>query len=350
MRGENSNFVTASLKGASQVFFMENVITGALFLIAIFYASFVSGTWATSIGAVVGLIVATAVAYVLDYDESSRRSGLFGFNGILIGVALPTFVSTSPELWAYIVIAAALTTVVTAAFAATLTKSWGVPGSTGPFVLVAWLMVAGAYSFGSLHLPSEAQKLATDYQLGAASLPAPIEAVEIFFRNIAQVYLLGNWISGAIILLGILIASRPAGLAAVCGSLLAMATALVMRADPALVSQGLYGFSPVLTAMALSVVFVQPSPLVIVYAALGVIVTVFLQAAFDLILAPIGLPSFTAAYVLTMYLFIAPRKFAAPHPHKPVARHPPPPADHATDKPDTPATTEPTREGRAARK
>jgi urea transporter len=164
-----------------------------------------------------------------------------------------------------------------------------------------------------------------------------VEAVEIFFRNIGQVYLLGSWISGAIILLGIFIASRAAGLAAVGGSLLAMGTAFVMRADPSLVSQGLYGFSPVLAAMALSVVFVQPSPVVIGYAALGVIVTVFLQAAFDLILAPIGLPSFTAAYVLTMYLFIAPRKFAPPHPHKPVVDHALNPAAHAPADP-TPET------------
>ena len=38
MRCENGNFITVCLKGASQVFFMENVVTGALFLDAIFYA------------------------------------------------------------------------------------------------------------------------------------------------------------------------------------------------------------------------------------------------------------------------------------------------------------------------
>lgn len=328
MRGEGENFLSTCLKGASQVFFMENAITGALFLVAIFYASFVTGVWATSIGAVIGVVVATAVASALSFDEKARLSGLFGFNGILIGVALPTFVATSPTLWLYIIVGAALSTIVTAAFAATLTKSWGVPGSTGPFVLSAWLLLAGAYSLGSLRVLSETQKLATDYQLGTAVLPGLVEGGEIFFRNIGQVYLLGSWVSGAIILLGIFIASRPAAVAAVAGSLLAMGTAFVMRPDPALVSQGLYGFSPVLTAMALSVVFVQTSPLVIGYAALGVVVAVFLQAAFDLILAPIGLPSFTAAYVLTMYLFIAPRKFAPPHPHKPVAAHPLKPGDH----------------------
>ena len=161
MRGDD-NFLTLWLKGASQVFFMENVITGALFFVAIFYASFVSGNWATSIGAVLGVIVATETARLLDADDKSRLSGLYGFNGILVGVALPTFIAVSPQLWLYIIVGAALSTVVTGAFSATLTKSWGVPGSTGPFVLTGWLLLAGAYSFGSLRVVGETTKLGTD--------------------------------------------------------------------------------------------------------------------------------------------------------------------------------------------
>lgn len=321
MQISEGNFVNVCLKGAGQVFFMENAITGALFLLAIGYASFESGVWATTVGAIVGLVVSTATALVMNVDEKSYRSGLFGFNGILVGVALPTFIAVSPQLWVYIVIGAAISTVVTAAFSASITKSWGIPGSTGPFVLTAWLLLAGAYSFGSLHVVGETPKLATDYALGQVSIPNGIELVEIFFRNIGQVYLLGSWISGAIILLGIFIASRPAGIAAVAGSILALATAVFMRADPAVVAQGLYGFSPVLTAIAVGTVFLKPSAPVAGYAALATVATVFVQAGFDVVMAPTGLPSYTAPYVLTMYLFIAPRMFEAPHPHKPVADH-----------------------------
>jgi urea transporter len=94
-----------------------------------------------------------------------------------------------------------------------------------------------------------------------------------------------------------------------------------MGADPAVVSQGLYGFSPVLTAMAIGVIFLAPSWLVALYALLATIVTVFVQGALDVIVDPLGIPSFTAPYVLTMYLFIAPRKSAPPHPHKAVSEH-----------------------------
>lgn len=315
----NNNFITLCLRGTSQVFFMENRLTGLLFFIAMAYASYVTGIWATTIGAFVGVIVATLTAKLLDCDEDSISSGLYGFNGILVGAALPTFIAASPQLWIYVIIGAAISTVITAAVSATLTKSWDIPGSTGPFVLTGWLMVAGAYAFGGLDVSSETPKLATDYLQGVVSIPAPAELVEIFFRNIGQVYLLGSAVSGAIILAGIFLASVPAGVAAALGSLIAMIVAIGMGADPVSVSQGLYGYSSVLTAMAVGVIFLKSSWRVALYAGLATVATVFLQGALDVIMLPDGLPSFTAPYVLTLYLFIAPKKLLAPHPHQPVA-------------------------------
>lgn len=321
MAAQNNNFAMVCLRGAGQVFFMENALTGLLFIFAIAYASYDGGQWVTTAGAILGLLVATLTSMWMDTDKPSTESGLYGFNGILVGVALPTFIAVSPQLWFYIIVGAAVSTVATAAFAASLTKSWGVPGSTGPFVLTAWLMVGGAYAFGSLDVTGDTARMATDYLSGAAVIPAADELVQIFFRNIAQVFLLGSAVSGVIILIGIFIASRPAGIAAIAGSLIAMICAIVMRADPSVVIQGLYGFSPVLTAIAVGVIFLRTSPRVVLYAVLATIATVFVQAAYDVVMSPLGLPSFTAPYVLTMYLFVAPKKAFAPHPHKPVEKH-----------------------------
>ena len=321
MADVSGNFAIRCLRGTSQVFFMENALTGVLFFAAMAFASYQTGVWATTIGAAVGVVVATATAHLLKCDEQSIDQGLYGFNGILVGAALPTFIAVSPALWVYVVVGAAASTVVTATLGATLTRSWGIPGSTGPFVLTGWLMVAGAYSFGGLDVTGDTPKLATDYVAGIASIPAPIELVQIFFRNIGQVYLLGSEVSGAIVLLGIFIASVPAGIAAAAGSLIAMVVAIGMGADPSVVSQGLYGFSPVLTAMAIGVIFLKPSWMVALYALLATVVTVFVQGGLDVLVAPGGIPSFTAPYVLTMYLFIAPRKSTPPHPHSAVTEH-----------------------------
>ena len=321
MSETKANIVIQSLRGASQVFFMENALSGVLFFIAMAYASYESGVWATTVGAAVGVVVATLSAWMMGCEEEATSSGLYGFNGLLVGAALPTFIVASPQLWVLIVVGAAASTVFTAAFSATLTSRWAIPGSTGPFVLIGWLLVASSHSFGGLQVIGEGPKLASDYVQGLSATPAPAELVEVFFLNVGQVCLLGNWISGVIVLIGIFIASVPAGIAAAAGSLTAMIVSVAMGADPSAVIKGLYGFSPVLTAMAVGVIFLTPAPKVVLYAALATVMTVFVQGALDVMVAPAGIPSLTAPYVLTMYLFIAPKKYMAPHPHRTVADH-----------------------------
>ncbi len=137
-------------------------------------------------------------------------------------------------------------------------------------------------------------------------IPPGMALVEIFFRNIGQVFLLGSWFSGAIILAGVFIASVPAGIAVIAGSLIATGVSIGMVAGPGLVRPGLYGFSLVLTALAVGVVFLRPSLRVALYAGLASIVTVFVRGARDVIVAPAGVPSFTAPFVLTMDLSLAP--------------------------------------------
>lgn len=307
------NTLKLALKGTSQVFFMENVWTGLLFLIAIFYASVVSGNYMTFIGAVIGVVTATITAQLLDTNQAMRDAGLYGFNGVLVGVALPTFIATSPALIFIIIFGSILSVVVTDTFNNALTKKLGIPGSTGPFVLCGWLMMACAYNFGYLDVNHfSGGSIATDYVLSGSAVPSIGTLIQIFFKNIGQVFLLGSAISGVIVLAGIFVASWQAGVAAAAGSLIAIVIALFMGADPKDVAEGLYGFSPVLTAMAISVIFFKPSAKVIVYAVLATIITVLIQGSLDIIMIPDGLPSFTAPYVLTMYLFVGARGLVDP--------------------------------------
>ncbi|MFT0533863.1 urea transporter [Castellaniella hirudinis] len=305
MAAHQSHCVSISLRGAGQVFFLGNALAGALFIAAIAYAAFDSHHWAPAGGALLGLIIATGTALGWMRDRSAVRAGLYGFNGILVGVALPTFLAASPWLWAGVVLGAAASTVAVDLFSALLTRRRGIPGSTGPFVAVTWLLLAGALALGGQGPVAATPLPATSaYLAGAAALPSLAEAVQIFFRNIAQVFLLGSAVSGALVLLGVALASRRAALAVVAGSLVSMACALALRANPAAVLQGLWGFSPILTAMALGVVYLPPSRRTACYALLGTLTTVLLQTGADALAARVGLPMLTAPYLLTLYAFM----------------------------------------------
>ena len=90
-----------------------------------------------------------------------------------------------------------------------------------------------------------------------------------------------------------------------------MIVAHLFGAESDLVSQGLLGFSPVLTAIALGVTFHRPSPRIAAYAALGVVFTVIAQAALNVALRPFAIPALTAPFVLVSWMFLLPPRVSA---------------------------------------
>jgi urea transporter len=309
-------FVDASLRGAGQVMFQNNPVTGLLILIAVFWGAIEADTWAVGVGALVGLLVGTAAALLLRVDTKSYRQGLFGFSPLLTGAAVPTFLPNTAWTWVLLVFGAAVTTVVTLALSNIL-KTWGVPALTFPFVLTSWFLMLAAYQFyriGTGTLSTPALPTAVDSTTADATIGAEFLATSML-NGISQVFLIGYWVSGLIIVVALAVNSRWAALFAVVGTVVSTLLALALGASSASIGEGLFGFSAVLTAIALGCVFFRPSIAVAVYALVGTVFTLIVQAALDTALAPIGIPSFTAPFVFATWLFLFPKRDFAPTPH-----------------------------------
>ena len=83
-------------------------------------------------------------------------------------------------------------------------------------------------------------------------------------------------------------------------------TAHLLGAESELVTAGLLGFNPVLTAIALGAVFYRPGARVVIYALLAAVLSVIVQGAMMAVLAPFGIPTLTAAFILVTWLFLLP--------------------------------------------
>ena len=57
------------------------------------------------------LVTATLAAMWLRVEPAGLGAGLYGYNGILVGLALPTFLEPTPLLWCYVVLGAAVSVV-----------------------------------------------------------------------------------------------------------------------------------------------------------------------------------------------------------------------------------------------
>jgi urea transporter len=308
-------FIDVNLRGAGQVIFQNNPLTGLFFLVAIVWGAIAGGQIDIAIGAVVALVIATATATLLDADETSLSQGMFGFNGVLVGAAVPTFLANGPAMWFILVVGAATSTVAMLAVSKVM-KTWEAPALTFPFVLTTWFLVLGAYSFG--HLPIASMGPAALPHAAAAVAEAPFSAVDLFLawlKGPAQVFLINNPVSGVLVLIGLFVSTPWAALFAALGAAVALAVSLVLGASLASIHAGLYGFSAVLTAVALGCVFYSPSMRVAAYALLGTIFTVIVQGALDTAVAPIGIPTFTAPFVFVTWMFLLPKADLKPHPH-----------------------------------
>lgn len=117
---------------------------------------------------------------------------------------------------------------------------------------------------------------------------------------------------GILFVIGLAVSSVWAAVFAVFGSLLAFGVASFLKADFGSVHTGLYSFSAVLTAIALGSTFNKPSFKVLVYTVVGVIFTVFVQGALDVVVSPFGIPTLTMPFVLASWLFLVPNQDIMP--------------------------------------
>ena len=309
------NFVDMNLRGAGQVMFQDNPLTGLLFLIGIFWGGIASGSMEVTLGCLLGLATSTATAMMVRVDRSALQSGLYGYNGILVGAALATFVTPSPVLWAYLIFGAAISTVVMLAVSE-VSKTWEVSALTFPFVLTTLILLLATYYFphtGISRMPHPAIPV-VPHRLTTAF--AAHDFLPSTLNGVSQIFLVQNPITGVVFLAGLAVSSVRAAVFALAGAIVAVAIAAGLGADGTLVSAGLFGFSPALTAIAVGTVFYSPGSRVYLGALLATIFTVIVQASLNVIVAPFGIPTLTAPFCVATWLFLLPKRRFAPVPHR----------------------------------
>jgi urea transporter len=299
--------VDVNLRGAGQVMFQDNPVSGLLFIIAIGWGSYAGGAPEVATGGLLALVASTFAAWWLRVDKDALHAGLYGFNAYLVGLALPTFLAPSPLLWVYVAFGGAVSVVATLAISNAF-KTWGVSALTAPFVLTALLMLLAANAFAGLAISA----------LPISSLIVPIDPsaanplqfgdfLQGVLMSISQVFLKGSGLAAILLILGLALNSVAAAIAAVLGAVAAVVTAHLLGAESELITGGLLGFSPVLTAIALGTVFYKPGARVAAYALAGTAFTVLVQAAMNMAFTPFGLPTLTGPFVLATWLFLLPR-------------------------------------------
>lgn len=304
LRTTIKTFPRTFLRGVGQVMFQDNVWSGLLFLIGIFWGAYEEGFGLVAWGMLVGTLVSTLTGYILQLPDENGANGLWGFNGCLVGCAFPTFMGHTVWMWVGLIICSALSTWVRTGLDNVMSK-WNVSSLTFPFVLSTYFFLLASRLFANM--PAENMESPEWPTVGTTVLDTNfLDLVVYWLKNISQVFLINSWVTGLFFLAGLAVSNWRAALWAAIGSFIALCVVIIWKAPAHDIANGLYGFSAVLTGIALGATFCNNSWKTWIWTILGIIVTVFVQAAMNAFFSPIGLPTLTGPFCVATWLFLFP--------------------------------------------
>ncbi|MFD1210941.1 urea transporter [Arthrobacter sp. GCM10027362] len=283
-------------RGISQIYFQSNIWCGLLIL-----AAFATADWRMAVLVLLVLLGAassTVAGVLLRLRWDEINVGFHGFCGALVGAA--SFAALGAG-WAGVAATVAggaacspVAVGVARLFSIPGLKQFNLPVTTAPFCIVAGLIYW----------------LTTPLRPGAA-LPAPTDATVLqgfgrsLLTNVSQVVLVDSAVAGALILLGLFIASWKVGVAALFGSALESLVALVTGQELDSLYHGLLGYCGVLTAIALAVIFLKGTWQPWVAAVVGVV----LSTPLAYLLHATAIPVYTWPYILATWMVLVAVKF-----------------------------------------
>ncbi len=280
------------LRAYGQAFFCANPLSGALFALAILAAD--PGTFARSL---VGLLSATAVARLLRLDEPMVKSGLYGFNGLLLGLYWGVFREQSWTGLAVLAALAAASPIVTAACARVLST----PSVDLPVLCLPSLVLMVALLVGMRDVPA------------FAATPGYLvwELDKIDYRVVDRLFhwgdLDGRAVWGAIsagaatkilLLLGVLAHSRILAAMAIVGLATSIAAGWLIGGNYAVWNGALHFHVSVPLAMALGGFFVALNRSAVLLAIVAVLLGAPAWHGVSAVMLALGLPAYGVPFTV----------------------------------------------------
>ena len=282
------------LKNISQVLLLNNAWTGLFILLGLFI-----GSWKVGVMALIASVIALLLAKRTNYSEEEINTGLSGFNPVLTAIALTLFLVPKWYSLIIILVAIIITMPIGSAFREFF-KPFGVPMLTMPYVFVSWLILLMSFQFKFVNadvniLPNAIQEI----QFSGHH----IQFINAFLSGFSEIFLLKSVLAGTLILIGIFIASRKAGVYAIVANLIGFLAVIVLGANHDQINEGLFGYNVILTVLALGIAFRTRIQLPISIV-LGILLTVVIHAGMTTLLTPYGLPVFTLPFIIATWIML----------------------------------------------
>ena len=291
----------ATVLSYAQILFTKHLLTGWIALGVTFLdlQMGLAGLCAT--------LASNAFALLLKFNRDTIRTGHYGFNALLLGLALAYRYDLTGSLFFLILAGSLLALLVTISLTSLMSYYVQLPILSLPFVLVTHLTYLAASSAPALALHPKFLSVIGNV------LPVQVPPmIEIFFRAVGAIFFMPSVEAGVLIFLSLLVVSRLLAMLAVMGYAVGLAVLFGLGVAPDVLNSGMFGVNLMLTAMVLGGVFVIPSPWSYILAGMGALLCTLMGLAGNVILGSSQLLLLTAPFIVTSLLVLYAMKFREP--------------------------------------
>ncbi|XP_067263912.1 urea transporter 2 [Chanodichthys erythropterus] len=288
------------LRGAAQVMFVNNPLSGLI----IFAGLILQNRW-WAINGFVGTLFATISALILCQNRGAIAAGLYGYNGILVGLLMAVFSNAGDWYWWLLLpnIFMSMACPIVSSALASINSRWDLPVFTLPFnILVCLHMVAtGHYNH---HFP---QILIQPYTSLHNMTWSELDYAKLFRSipvGIGQVYGCDNAWTGGIFMIALFISSPITFAHATIGSAVGMVSGLALAAPFQNIYFGLWGYNCVLACIAIGGMFYALTWQTHLLAVVCAFFCAYLGSAIANVMSTFGLPACTWPFCLSALTFL----------------------------------------------
>ncbi|KAM9328853.1 urea transporter 1 [Gastrophryne carolinensis] len=293
-------FIDWVLRGTSQVFFVNNPLSGLIMAVGLF----LQNPWWAILGCL-GTAVSTFTALLLSQDRSAIAAGLYGYNGTLVGLLMAVFSIKGDWYWWMIfpVILMSMTCPVLSSALVSIFSKWDLPIFTLPFNLAVTLYIATTGHYNVFFPTANFQPIDATPNItwSTANVPMLLKAVPV---GVGQVFGCDNPWTGGIVLVGLFLSSPVICMHAAIGSALGMLAGLSLAIPFETIYFGLWGYNPVLACIAVGGMFYALTWQTHVLAIAAALFSAYLGGALANMFSVLRVPSCTWSFCLTALTFL----------------------------------------------
>ncbi|MCK9421613.1 MAG: urea transporter [Bacteroidales bacterium] len=256
------SFLLSIVNSYSQIFFSDNKVFALILIVITFF-----DPWA-GVSGIIAVMVSNILAYLIGFNRSNIRKGYYGFNSLLVGLALGVYYQPGLQFFIILVFASLFTLFITLWVEGVVGK-YGLPFLSLSFLLGTWLVSLATRQFTALHVSERGIYMTNEmFMLGGQGMVSSYnwlknlgihDSVRLYVTCLGAIFFQYHLFAGILVAIGLLIYSRIAFILSLVGFFSAYAYYNFIGADIHELSYSYIGFNFILTSIAIGGFFIIPS-------------------------------------------------------------------------------------------